>query len=206
MSGQRYATILLFGSPGAGKGTQGKILAELPGFFHVSSGSIFRSLDPQSEESKRISEYTSRGELAPDSLAIEIWEAWLEAQVAEGRYKPHEQILVLDGIPRNVEQCDLTERTIDVKLLLHLASGDQQTMIDRIKRRAELEGRTDDSSEDIIQRRFEVYRVESTPVLDHYPEDIVAEIDPMGTAAEVFARILAQIIPVQNAFLQAPAG
>ena len=76
----RYQTVLLFGAPGAGKGTQGKILGLVPGFFHLACGDVFRSLDVNSELGKEFLEYSSRGELVPDSLTIEMWRQNAHAQ------------------------------------------------------------------------------------------------------------------------------
>ncbi len=63
---RRYKTILLFGAPGAGKGTQGKILGKVPGFYHLACGDVFRSLDMGSDLGRSFMEYSSRGELVPD--------------------------------------------------------------------------------------------------------------------------------------------
>ena len=68
---RRYKTVLLFGAPGAGKGTQGKILGKVPGFYHLACGDVFRSLDMGSELGSKFMEYSSRGELVPDALTIE---------------------------------------------------------------------------------------------------------------------------------------
>ena len=70
---QKFKTILLFGTPGAGKGTQGKILGKVPGFFHLACGDVFRSLDMGSDLGKQFIAYSSRGELVPDELTIELW-------------------------------------------------------------------------------------------------------------------------------------
>ena len=201
MANGRPSAVLLFGVPGAGKGTQGKALDQLPGFFHLSSGDIFRTLDPESTEGQEVRGYSSRGELVPDELTIRIWKQWLDEQIAESRFKPQDEILLLDGIPRNVAQCEILQDHIHVLHVIHLASSDDQPMIDRIKNRALIEGRPDDAQEDVIRRRFEVYREESAPVLNYYPSELISDIDPIGTPAEVLAQILDRLIPVQNSFL-----
>ena len=66
----RYQTILLFGAPGSGKGTQGKILGQIPGFYHLSCGEVFRTLDTSSELGRTFMEYSSRGELVPEYSGI----------------------------------------------------------------------------------------------------------------------------------------
>ena len=108
----RYQTILLFGAPGAGKGTQGKILGCIPGFYHLSCGEVFRTLDVHSDLGRTFIEYSSRGELVPDDLTIRMWHQNMHARTVLSDYKPHQDLLVLDGIPRNVNQARLLERYV----------------------------------------------------------------------------------------------
>ncbi|MEO1717767.1 MAG: nucleoside monophosphate kinase, partial [Planctomycetota bacterium] len=83
---EKYQCVLLFGAPGAGKGTQGAILGRIPGFFHLSCGEVFRSLDIHSDLGKVFYEYSSKGELVPDEVTvdIDIITAMLERLAAEG--------------------------------------------------------------------------------------------------------------------------
>jgi adenylate kinase len=196
MSDPRYRTVLLFGAPGVGKGTQGKILGQLPGLFHISCGDVFRALDMRSPEGKEVYHYSSRGELAPDPLTIRIWKKGLDGQIALGRFKPEEDLLILDGIPRNVHQAEIIEDHLKVVQIVHLVCSDEEAMIDRIKRRAIHENRADDASDQIIRHRFEVYRDESAPVLGHYPQEMVCRIDSLPIPAEVTRNILNSLIPV----------
>ena len=191
-----YPAALIFGVPGAGKGTQGEILTRVPGFFHLSSGVIFRKLDLQSAEGRTVREYSSRGELAPDEITVQIFLNWLESQRAADRFDPRRQLVLLDGIPRNVAQCKMLERYIDVKILVHFVCHDEEAMIDRIRRRAVLENRMDDASESVTRRRFEVYRQETQPVLDYYPDEVIREVESTGIHAEVLADCLRHLIPV----------
>lgn len=195
----RYPAALIFGVPGAGKGTQGEILTRIPGFFHLSSGVIFRKLDAKSEEGRIIRDYAARGELAPDDLTIRIWHTWLEAQRAADRFRPQEHLLLLDGIPRNINQCQMIERHISVKAVVHLSCHDEEAMIDRIRRRAILEDRPDDASESVIRRRFEVYRQETEPVLNYYSPDIVKTVESTGIHAEVLLQCLEHLVPILKA-------
>ncbi len=96
----RYRSILLFGPPGSGKGTQGRILGSVPGFFHLSVGDVFRSIDIGSPQGKEVCQYTSQGKLVPDELTVRIWKKALDAYVALSTFKPREDLLVLDGIPQ----------------------------------------------------------------------------------------------------------
>lgn len=202
-TGATYPAALIFGVPGAGKGTQGEILTRIPGFFHLSSGVIFRKLDPKSEEGRIVREYAARGELVPDDLTIRIWHAWLEAQRAADRFRPHEHLLLLDGIPRNINQCRMLERYVSVKVVIHLMCDDEQAMIDRIRRRAILEDRPDDASESVIRRRFEVYRQETEPVLKYYPPEIIKNVQSTGIHAEVLLHCLEHLVPVLKSLFPA---
>ena len=101
----KYRCVLLFGAPGVGKGTQGKLLGRIPGFVHMASGDIFRSLDKSSELGRKFLQYSTQGLLVPDDVTIEVWKDHVGRQVAEGTYRPDRDLLVLDGIPRSVEQC-----------------------------------------------------------------------------------------------------
>src|SRR5262249_43275979 len=99
-----YRTILLFGAPGAGKGTQGKILGSIPNFFHCACGDVFRSLKPDSPIGQVFLEYSSRGKLVPDQPTVELWRQFIDASIKSGRFHPEQDTLVLDGIPRNADQ------------------------------------------------------------------------------------------------------
>lgn len=203
MNDQRFPTILLFGAPGAGKGTQGAILGNVPGFFHLACGDVFRSLNIKSPEGREIYRFSSRGELVPDELTINIWKKALHGHIAVSSYRPPDEFLVLDGIPRNPRQAEIVSDTINVLHIIHLICPDEEAMIDRIKRRAIRENRADDANESVIRHRFEVYRQETEPVLECYPKEIVSRIDAFGTPAEVLRKILDHVIPVQKEWLAA---
>ena len=136
MSDDRYRTVLLFGAPGVGKGTQGRILGGIPGFFHLSCGDVFRSIDINSEDGRLVYETTSRGDFVPDDLTIKVWKRSLQGQEALSAYKPNEDILILDGLPRNVPQVELVKKHINVSRIIHLVCSNEEAMIHRIRRRA----------------------------------------------------------------------
>jgi len=91
---QKFKSILLFGPPGAGKGTQGKILDAIPGFFHLSVGDIFRSIDSSSPEGQEVSKYTSAGQLVPDELTIRIWKQAMDGFISSGKYNPQKDDVI----------------------------------------------------------------------------------------------------------------
>jgi adenylate kinase len=197
----RYPTVLLFGAPGVGKGTQGAILGRVPGFHHLACGDVFRSLNMSSPEGREIYEYSSRGQLVPDELTIRIWKKSLLGHIAISQYKPPDEFLVLDGIPRNPHQVSMIADIINVQHVIHLVCADEAAMIDRIKRRAIRENRADDANEETIRTRYKVYQADSEPVISCYPAEIVTRIDAMRSPAEVLHAILGVLIPIQNRWL-----
>jgi adenylate kinase len=199
MSSQRYHTVLLFGAPGVGKGTQGRILGQIPGFFQLSVGDVFRSIDINSPDGREVYQYSSQGMLVPDETTIRIWSRNLNALTILSLFKPHEDLLILDGIPRNRRQAEIVEEHIEVLKIVHLRCADTEAMIHRIRRRAIRENRVDDAHEDIIRKRFHVYEQETKPVLDYYPSKLMAEVDAIGSPAEVLLNVLKYVVPVQNA-------
>src|SRR5437867_11648069 len=109
----KLKTVLLFGAPGSGKGTQGKLLGTLPGFLHVACGEVFRALDLTSEVGKVFLQYSSRGELVPDDFTARLWREHLAKLVRLGSFKPDTDTLVLDGIPRNVHQAQMIDADME---------------------------------------------------------------------------------------------
>lgn len=200
----RYKTILLFGAPGAGKGTQGKILGKIPGFFHQACGDVFRALDMSSDLGAKFVEFSSKGLLVPDDLTIEMWRQNIHAQTVLSIYKPNEDLLVLDGIPRNVAQAQVMEEYIEVLEVLHLVCPDLDKMVARMRRRALKENRIDDADEKVIRRRFEVYERETKPVLSYYANSLVREVDAEGSPASVLQHVLEKVVPIQDAHFRNP--
>ena len=198
----RYQTFLLFGAPGSGKGTQGKILGTIPGLVHVACGEIFRDLRVGTPLGKAFLDYSGRGALVPDDFTIQLWEEHIEGLVRLGRFDPATDALILDGIPRNVAQARLMDEYVDVKRVYYLDCEDKDKMYLRLKRRALHENRLDDASDSVIQHRLYVYEAETAPVLSHYPPDVIRHIDTGRTPVEVLADILADIrdlvIDVEN--------
>src|SRR5947207_6969648 len=132
----RYRTILIFGAPGSGKGTQGKIIGQIPGFHHSSTGDIFRSLDLQSEMGRKFWEYAGRGELVPDEFTIHLWKQYIKGIEMINQFHPDSEVLVLDGVPRTVKQAQLLDDTIEVVKVIHLVCADLNKMVERLRRRA----------------------------------------------------------------------
>lgn len=200
----RFQTILLFGAPGAGKGTQGKILGQIPGFYHLSCGEVFRTLDMNSELGRTFMQYSSKGRLVPDELTVDMWHKNMQARTVLGEYKPNSDILVLDGIPRNVAQAKLVSRYINVLEIIHLVCKDKEQMIKRLRRRALKENRIDDAKESVIRKRWSVYEKETYPVLAYYPKEIIREVDATGSPGRILERILECVVPTQETHFSNP--
>jgi adenylate kinase len=195
----RYKTILLFGAPGSGKGTQGKILGEIPGFYHNATGDIFRSLDLQSEMGRMFWEYAGKGKLVPDEFTIKLWKQYIQGMEMVNQFHPESQIVVLDGIPRSLTQAKLLEDTIDVEKIIYLRTDNLQKMVERLRRRALKENRFDDANDAVIQHRLEVYESETRPVLDFYPPEKVVRIDATMSQIRVLSEILKVLVPLKEA-------
>jgi len=195
----RYQTVLMFGAPGAGKGTQGELLGRLPGFFHMSTGDMFRSLDKRSELGKVFFEYSSRGELVPDEVTIGMWRTYMDALRTLGRFRPHRDLLVLDGMPRTSKQTELIAESIDVRGVIHLVASNAEAMVERLRRRALQQGRTDDAEEEIVRNRIDVYERETRPVLERYDASLIHDVDAIGTQAEVLMGVLGAVAPIRRA-------
>lgn len=190
---KRFRAILLFGAPGSGKGTQGTILGGFPGFVHVACGEVFRNLRVGSALGRVFLDYSSRGALVPDDFTVQLWREHIDGLVSLKRFDPSTDILVLDGIPRNVEQAKLMEEHIQVERVYYLDCEDKALMFMRLKRRALHENRLDDASDETIKNRLKVYEEETAPVLQYYPPKLIRRIDTGRTLVEVMADILADL-------------
>ena len=193
---ERYQTILLFGAPGSGKGTQGKSLGSVPRFYHCACGDVFRSLDTRTRLGQQFLEYSSRGELVPAEITVELWQVQIQHEVEAHRFKPDLDFLVLDGIPRTVEQARAMKPHIEVKKVFHLTCPDRKQLVTRLKKRALKDNRLDDANESVIRSRLETYDAESKPVLDYYGPGLVQNID----ATQVPAKVLLEILQTVTAF------
>ncbi len=185
-----YKTFLIFGPPGSGKGTQGKILGTIPRFFHMACGDVFRQIDTRTPLGQAFLNYSSRGELVPDELTIELWHRTINAMTETGQFKPDIDSLILDGIPRNPTQVEILKETLEVKGIFHLVCPDRAKLVERVRKRALKESRLDDLSEAVVERRLETYEAETRPVLDCYPPELVHEVDALRPPSMVLQRIL----------------
>jgi adenylate kinase len=183
--------LVLLGPPGAGKGTQAARLAERLGVPAISTGDIFRAnIKGGTPLGKTVQEYTSRGALVPDSVTNEmVRDRLAQDDVADG--------FLLDGYPRNVAQVAELEKILaDAGLTLDLAveiTADPEVVVGRLLKRAEIEGREDDT-EDVVRHRLDVYAQETAPIAQVYADrGLLAQVDGIGDVDDVTERLVAAI-------------
>jgi len=180
--------IVLFGPPGAGKGTQSKRLKEKYELVHISTGDVFRGLDPESDLGKLAKSYADKGDLVPDEITIEI----LESEVKKF---PEAKGVIYDGFPRTTEQAlsldsFLTSKNASVTMMLSLVV-DEDELRSRLINRASASGRLDDADPKIIQNRIDNYNEKTAPVAQFYAEQSkLTEINGSGSIEEISARLV----------------
>lgn len=170
---KRY--IVLIGPPGAGKGTQAKMLEQSLGLPQVSTGDLFRyNLKHSTELGRLARSYMDKGELVPDGVTIAmVRERLSQPDAANGA--------ILDGFPRTIAQADaladlLAELGGRITCVPHIIV-DREELVRRLLNRAQVEGRVDDS-EDTIRTRMRVYDEQTKPLLDYYDQrGLVAEVN-----------------------------
>jgi adenylate kinase len=185
-----FRSVLLFGPPGAGKGTLGKFLSSAGNHFHLSSGDIFRGLSPESPPGKLYHNYAGKGLLLPDEATIQIWHIYVNGLIATNRYFPSKQLLLLDGIPRTIRQADLLERHIRVEKIIVLEVANTFELIKRIQRRGLIEKRTDDMDPAVLETRMEIYERDTIKLLKHYPKEILSRFNADQKPLEVLRDVL----------------
>ena len=184
----------MFGAPGSGKGTHGRALGTIPGFFHCACGDVFRSLRPEMPLGKVFLEYSSHGQLVPDKQTIELWQQCIDSSMQVGRFHPDADMLVLDGIPRNVAQAEMLTDTLDVITVFYLTSRNPENLVNRMQRRALKENRLDDANLDVIRQRLKTYEQETKPVLNFYGKKLVRRINTDDAPVKIFSDILKHVV------------
>lgn len=188
-----YRSILLLGPPGSGKGTLGKLLSSAGNHFHLSSGDIFRGLSPESPAGKLYHSYAGKGHLLPDDVTLGIWHHFVEGLIATNRYFPHQQLLLLDGIPRTINQAELLENYIQIMHIIVLETKNVDILIKRMKRRALIERRADDMDETVLETRMRVYAEDTHKLLEHYPSNLISRFNADQRPLEVLRDVLAKL-------------
>lgn len=180
--------IVLFGPPGAGKGTQSEILIKKYNLVHLSTGDIFRSnIKGETELGKLAKSYMDKGELVPDSVTISMLQSEVEKH-------PEARGFIFDGFPRTSAQAEaldafLISRDTAISCMLALEVGEEE-LIKRLLNRAKTSGRADDSDESIVRNRITVYNRETAPVADFYKsQGKYRGIHGIGTVDQISERL-----------------
>lgn len=185
-----YKSVLIYGPPGAGKGTVCKCLSISDSVIHISTGEIFRSLDPSGETGKRVKGFLDKGCLVPDDLTIDIWHEFVENRIKTRSYDPLKQYLLLDGIPRTLKQAMLLEKYLKVERVIVLDMKNISKLVDRMKKRALIENRSDDLNENVLENRIKIYLNDTVKLLKHYPENMIFHFNSDQKKLEVIKDVL----------------
>ncbi|MBQ0081259.1 MAG: adenylate kinase [Alistipes sp.] len=190
--------IILFGAPGCGKGTQSALLEQKYDLSHISTGDIIRQeIKSGSEIGKEFQACTEKGELAPDSLVIDIIQKYLSSlNDCKGT--------IFDGFPRTTAQAEAFDKMLskigeEITVMVYMDVPDDE-LVKRILLRGKDSGRKDDQSEEIIRNRIKVYKEQTLVVADYYrKQNKYAEIPSLGTIDEVFNELRKVIENYTNA-------
>ena len=184
--------LVLFGPPGAGKGTQAEKLLEKYGLVHLSTGDILRGeIKADTDLGKEAKKYMDGGNLVPDSVIVGMMESKIDANKdAKG--------FIFDGFPRTTSQAGsldemLNKKGSPISIMLALEVGEEE-LIKRLLLRGKDSGRADDQDQSIIENRIKVYNTETAPVIDFYSaQNKFKAIDGVGSIDEIFDRLCAAI-------------
>lgn len=180
--------IVLFGAPGCGKGTQAQRLKEHYGIDHVSTGEVIREEIRQGTELGRSMEsYIEKGQLAPDQIVIGMIDRYVTRHM-------NVRGCIFDGFPRTTIQAEEFDKIlashglkVDIMIDIHVP---EEELVRRILLRGKDSGRADDTSEEVIRGRLEVYRAQTAVVAEYYAaQGKYASVNGTGTMEEVFKRI-----------------
>ena len=179
---------LLFGPPGAGKGTQAKLLVEKYNFHHVSTGDLLRKeIAKGSELGLKAKSLIDAGNFVDDAIVVGM----IENEIASN---PDVGGFLFDGFPRTVAQAEILDAMLEkrgaaVEKVISIIISDEM-VFERIQHRANIEGRKDDADPKTIQNRIDTYHAKTEPLIGYYkPQGKYNEICGVGTVGEIFAKI-----------------
>lgn len=180
--------IVLFGKPGAGKGTQAEFLKEKYNLTHISTGDVFRfNLKNDTDLGKKAKEYMDNGALVPDEITINMLKAEVEKNMDTAGF-------LFDGFPRTIAQADALDeflKSINLEVTATIGlEADDDVLVTRILERGKTSGRTDDQDESKIRNRYEEYNEKTAPLIEYYKQqDKYHAVDGIGEISEVTQRL-----------------
>ncbi|MGF1636598.1 MAG: adenylate kinase [Cyclobacteriaceae bacterium] len=184
--------IVLFGPPGAGKGTQSENIIKKFKLSHISTGDLFRKhLSEGTELGKLAKNYMDEGNLVPDQVVIDMVDDKIKSSTESKGF-------IFDGFPRTVAQAEALDKLLNskgtpIKGMIALEVAEDE-LINRLKHRGKTSGRTDDQDEEKINNRIKVYKRETLPVAEYYKKQgKLHTIIGIGTIDEIFEKIASNI-------------
>jgi len=180
--------IVLFGKPGAGKGTQAEFLKEKYNLTHISTGDVFRyNLKNDTKLGRQAREYMDNGLLVPDSLTIEM----LEDEVSKF---PDTKGFLFDGFPRTIAQAEALDKFLESKGWEVTATialeADDDVLVQRLLERGKTSGRADDQDEEKIRQRYDEYNKKTAPLTEYYSkQNKFYPVNGIGSIAEITERL-----------------
>ena len=184
--------LILFGPPGSGKGTQSEKIVDRFGLIHLSTGNLLRQeihdRTPLGLEAKN---FMDKGQLVPDEVVIGMIDTCLEKH-------PQAKGFLFDGFPRTIAQAEALDKLLSLKktaiskvLALEVTEDE---LVKRLLKRGETSGRSDDTNEEVIRKRFHVYKSETEPVAAHYEQQAKLErIEGEGSVDDIFQKLSSSI-------------
>ena len=180
--------IVLFGKPGAGKGTQAEFLKEKYNLTHLSTGDIFRyNIKNETELGKLAKTFMDKGDLVPDEVTIQMLQSEVHAN-------PKSAGFLFDGFPRTISQAEALDTFLESKKQSITATvaleANDEILIQRLLERGKTSGRPDDQNEDKIRNRYEEYNLKTAPLMNYYKkQNKFHAVDGIGTIEEVTVRL-----------------
>jgi adenylate kinase len=184
--------LVLFGKPGAGKGTQAAFLKDTFGLIHISTGDLFRyNIKNGTDLGKSAQSYMDQGDLVPDQVTIGMLEAEVDRNAqAKG--------FIFDGFPRTEAQAEALDAFLDKKKMNITATialeADDDVLVERLLERGKISGRTDDQDESKIRNRFDEYNQKTAPLKNYYEgQKKFYSVNGIGTVGEITERLTSLI-------------
>ncbi len=180
--------IVLFGKPGAGKGTQAEFLKEKYNLIHISTGDVFRyNLKNDTELGKKARTYMDNGDLVPDALTIQMLQDEVEKH-------PDTEGFLFDGFPRTLAQADALDEFLKSKNWEVTATvaleADDNILVQRLLERGKTSGRPDDQDEEKIRNRYQEYNEKTAPLTEYYnKQNKFYPVNGIGSIAEITERL-----------------